>query len=261
MRDANNPGSPSMRAAKVLNHISVALLMTRPQEASGRFVSQLPEAVQAGLKVIHAPLMQISTLGDQISYSGYQGVIFTSAHGVAAAGHVPGSLPAYCVGQRTAQMAKSAGWQAQFSGASAAALVAQLCAAPPPYPLLHLHGRHTRGDIANQLTASGLPCDGQVIYEQELLSLSPEVKREISAQSDVIVPLFSPRTARHFASLGLDQANLTLIALSESVAAELKDLNCKGLRVTKAPDALSMAEMVSDAAVRLTHLEGDNPAQ
>jgi uroporphyrinogen-III synthase len=250
-----------MRAAKVLNHTPVALLMTRPQEASARFVSQLPRGVQAVFKVIHAPLMRVSPLADQISYEGYQGVVFTSANGVAAADHAPGPLPAYCVGQRTTETAKDAGWQAKFCGATAAALVTQLSAAPPPSPLLHLHGRHTREDIASQLTASGLPCDGQVIYEQQLLPLSPKVKREICAQRDVIVPLFSPRTARHFASLGLDQVNLTLIALSESVAAELKGLNCKNLRVSKAPDAISMAEMVRDAAVRLAHLEGDNPAQ
>ncbi len=250
-----------MRDAKVLNRNPVALLMTRPQEASVRFVSQLPQGLQAALKLIPAPLMRVSPLGNQISYEGYHGVIFTSANGVAAAGRAPGSLPAYCVGQRTTETARDAGWQAQFCGATAAALVAQLSAAPPLSPLLHLHGRHTRGDIANQLTALGLPCDGQVIYEQQLLSLSPEVMREISVQRDVIVPLFSPRTARHFASLGLDQVNLTLIALSESVAAELKGLNYKDLRVSKAPHAISMAEMVRDAAVRLAHLEGDNPAQ
>jgi uroporphyrinogen-III synthase len=250
-----------MRDAKVLNRNPVALLMTRPQEASARFVSQLPKELQAALKLIPAPLMRVSPLGDQISYEGYQGVIFTSANGVAAAGHAPGPLPAYCVGQRTTEAAKGAGWQAQFCGATAAALVARLSAAPPRSPLLHLHGRHTRGDVANQLTASGLPCKGQVIYAQKLLPLSPGVRQEISAQSDVIVPLFSPRTARHFASLGLDHVNLTLIALSESVAAEVKGLNYKDLRVSKAPDAISMAEMVRDAAVRLAHLEGDNPAQ
>ena len=247
--------------AKVLSYNPVALLLTRPQEASARFVSQLPQDLQAGLQVLHAPLMQICPLGNQISYEGYQGVIFTSANGVAAAGHASGSLPAYCVGQRTTEAAKEAGWQAQFCGANAAALVDQLSAAPPLSPLLHLHGHHTRGDVANQLTALGLPCKGQLIYEQQLLPLSTKVKREISAQSNVIVPLFSPRTARHFASLGLDHVNLTLIALSESVAAELKGLNYKELRVSKAPDAISMAEMVRDAAVRLAHLEGDNPAQ
>jgi uroporphyrinogen-III synthase len=250
-----------MRDAKVLNRNPVALLMTRPQEASARFVSQLPQELQAALKVIHAPLMRVSPLGDQIAYEGYHGVIFTSANGVVAAGHPPGPLPAYCVGQRTTEAAREAGWQAQFCGATAAALLARLSAASPRSPLLHLHGRHTRGDVANQLTTSGLPCKGQVIYAQKLLPLSPGVKWEISAQSDVIVPLFSPRTARHFASLGLDQVNLTLIALSESVAAEVKGLNYKDLRVSKAPDAISMAELVRDAAVRLAHLEGDNPAQ
>ncbi|MGR3621190.1 uroporphyrinogen-III synthase [Pseudophaeobacter sp.] len=250
-----------MGAERPPSTAQVALLMTRPQAASQRFVAELPEALLAGLRVIHAPLLQISPLEVKIEYAGFAGVIFTSANGVAAAGKPVAGLPVYCVGQRTANSAKKAGWQAQVCGGAAAELVAGLRDLRPPVPLLHLHGRHTRGEVATRLTELGLPCSSQVIYEQQLLPLSLEIKQEISAQSDVMVPLFSPRTARHFASLGLDQVNLSLIALSDAVAAELKDLNCKDLRVSKTPDAIGMAAMVRDAAVRLTHLEGDNPAQ
>ncbi len=239
----------------------VALLMTRPRQASQRFVAQLPVGLQTQLEVIHTPLLQINPLNAEIDFHPYMGVIFTSANGVASAGPPPAAIPAFCVGQRTTAAAEQAGWQAQLCGGSAAELVTHLCEVRPAAPLLHLHGRHTRGDIAQTLTAAGLPCDGQVIYEQQLLSPSDEMKQKISEQTSVIVPLFSPRTARHFASLGLDQMNLSLIALSQAVAAEVKGLHYKDLQVSKTPDARNMAVMVRDAAVRLAHLEGGNPAQ
>lgn len=254
MRDAPVSGSRSKMP-------KVALLMTRPQEGSLRFVAQLPAEILAQLEVIHAPLMQVTPLATAVDLTGYQGAIFTSAHGVAAARSAPAALPAFCVGQRTTQAAEQAGWQARCCGASAAELIAHLSKARPATPLLHLHGRHTRGDIAQKLTSAGLPCEGQVIYDQQLLSPSEEAKQRILAQDAVIAPLFSPRTARHFACLGLDQVNLSLIALSQAVAAELKGLNYKDLQVSRTPDASSMAVMVRDAAVRLTHLEGGNPAQ
>ncbi|MEP4035101.1 uroporphyrinogen-III synthase [Pseudophaeobacter sp.] len=239
----------------------VALLMTRPRQASQHFVAQLPLELQAQITVIYAPLMQITPLNTEIDFQGYTGLIFTSANGVAAAGEAPVPLPAFCVGQRTTAAAEQAGWQAQLCGGSATELVTYLCKVKPAAPLLHLHGRHTRGDIAQTLTAAGLPCEGQVVYEQQLLSPSGEMKQKIIEQTSVIVPLFSPRTARHFASLGLDQVNLSLIALSQAVAAEVKGLHYKDLQVSKTPDARNMAVMVRDAAVRLAHLEGGNPAQ
>ena len=239
----------------------IALLMTRPQEASLRFVAQLPAELQAQLEVIYAPLMRIRALDVTVDFDGYKGVVFSSANGVLAAGQAPASLPAFCVGQRTTKAAEQAGWRAQCCGATAAELIVYLCDARPATPLLHLHGRHTRGDIAQSLTAAGLLCEGQTIYEQQLLALTGEVAQKIQAQDRVIAPLFSPRTARHFASLGLDQVNLSLIALSQAVAVELKGLNYKDLQVSKTPDAHSMSVMVRDAAVRLAHLEGGKPAQ
>lgn len=250
-----------MREARSPSTAQVALLMTRPAAASRRFVGALSADLLAKIEVIHAPLLQITPVEADIDAWAWRGVIFTSANGVAAAGAAERALPAYCVGARTTQAAAKAGWMAEQSGTNAEELLTALIAKHPATPLLHLHGRHTRGDVAARLTAAALPCSSKVIYDQALLPLPADTRRAISAQSQVIVPLFSPRTARHFASLGLDPANLTLIALSEAVAVELKDLNCKDLRVSKTADAFGMAAMVRDAAVRLAHLEGGNPAQ
>lgn len=240
----------------------VPLLMTRPLAAAERFVAGLPEAARARLRVIYAPLMEIRPAQAPVSLQGVKGVIFTSANGVETASRETAArLPAYCVGERTAQAAAKAGWRASCLGHCADELVAALLSQRPEAPLLHLRGGHARGEIAERLTSGGIPCREQILYDQVLLPLTEEAKAALAAQTDVIVPLFSPRTARHFANLCGDAAHLHLIALSPAVAEPLKGLNCKTLRVSKTPDAAALAAAVLDAAAQLSQLEGDRRAE
>ena len=131
------------------------LLMTRPRAASERFVSALPVEVADRVEVCIAPLMEIALSDAPITAADAQGVIFSSANGVQAAraaGLEP-RLPAFCIGRATTAAATGAGWDARFAGEDADALVATLARTRPATPLLHLHGAHTRGDIAGRLTA------------------------------------------------------------------------------------------------------------
>jgi uroporphyrinogen-III synthase len=231
---------------------AVGLLMTRPLPSARRFVEDLSAETRAGLTVIYAPLMRVRPLSGALGATDTQGVgglIFTSANAVATAtGQVSTDLPAYCVGQRTTAEAIGAGWPAQCLGKTADELIARLVDMRPPAPLLHLHGRHTRGDVAQRLTAAGLSCREKVIYDQELLPLNEDALRAITSQQSLIVPVFSPRTARHFAQICPDASNLHLIALSEAVAKPLKVLNCRDLQVCNTPDAGAMSTLVRDAA-------------
>lgn len=240
----------------------VPLLMTRPLAAAERFVAGLPDGARADLQVIYAPLLEIRPAKAPVQLGDAKGVIFSSANGVAAASReTTARLPAYCVGQRTAKAANEAGWAASCLGACADELIAALAGQGPEGPLVHLRGEHARGEIALRLTGAGLICREQAVYDQVLLPLSEAVREAIAAQNDVIVPLFSPRTAHHFANLCGDAANLHLIALSQAVAGPLKGLNCKTLRVSRAPDAQAMQEAVLDAAAQLSRLEGKDRAE
>ncbi|NVK15836.1 MAG: uroporphyrinogen-III synthase [Rhodobacteraceae bacterium] len=240
----------------------VPLLMTRPLAAAKRFAASLPAEALAGLQVIYTPLMEIQPVQAPVRTQGIKGVIFTSANGVEAASReTTVRLPAYCVGERTAQTAAVLGWQAEVLGQCAEELTAALLQKRPEAPLLHLRGAHARGAIAQLLTDGGLPCGEQIVYDQVLLPLTEGAQAALAAQNGVIVPLFSPRTARHFANLCGDASHLHLIALSEAVAEPLKGLNYKAFRVSKAPDAPAMAEAVLDAAAQLSRLEGRGRAE
>ncbi|MGR3761305.1 uroporphyrinogen-III synthase [Roseobacteraceae bacterium NS-SX3] len=238
------------------------LLMTRPRTAAERFVAGLPASVTGALQVVYAPLMRIEARPGGIGLDGVKGVIFTSANAVEAASSATAQrCSAYCVGTNTTSAAARAGWQAECLGRDAGELAAELLQRRPEAPLLHLRGSHSRGDVAARLSAGGIPSGEQVVYDQVLLPLTAEAQSAIAGQTALIVPLFSPRTAEHFASLCGTAGNLHLIALSTAVAEPLKTLNCKDLRICSAPDAKAMAEAVRDAAGQLTRLESGKPAQ
>jgi uroporphyrinogen-III synthase len=239
------------------------LLMTRPQDAARRFVAMLPVNLIAELQVIYAPLMSVQPVGHDIKLDGNEAVIFTSAHAVSAAASVPDyrDRAAYCVGLHTTQVAKDAGWRAQIGGKTADDLVMDLLQRRPSEPLVHLRGRHARGSVAGRLTEAGLTCREQIVYEQPLLTLTTEAKSALSTSQDVIVPIFSPRTARQFAEQCPVGAKVHLIAMSDAVAKPLKSLKYKDLRICREPDAQSMAQLVHEVAARLIRVESDRSAQ
>lgn len=237
-----------------------ALLMTRPREAGERFLELLPVALRAQLPVIHSPLMRISALPVKIDLGGIEAVIFTSGEGVRVTSEAqPHRMRAYCVGERTTQAARDAGWQADCLGDTADALVAALLADQPAGALLHLHGEYTRGAVAKRLSDGGVSCRGQAIYRQDLCPLTTEASDALATQVPLIVPLFSPRTAAHFASLCPETAHLSLIAMSDAVAEVMPRLQSGARHVSKFPSAEAMADLVRDVAQDWLRVEAERP--
>ena len=149
------------------------LLLTRPQPGAAQFLERLSPALRAGAVI--SPLIEIVPTGVAVDLAAFAGVIFTSANGVA---HAPkgGGMTAYCVGPQTTEAAGEAGWQAQMAGLDAKAMIATLSGCAEIGPLLHLAGRHRRGDVAGILSASGLTTEVATVYEQHLLPLTAEAQ-------------------------------------------------------------------------------------
>lgn len=232
--------------------------MTRPRAASERFVAQLPARIRAHVQVLYAPLLNITPLPAPIETTGAKGLIFTSANGVNAAASmaVRRDLPAFCVGPATTEAARAQGWQAQMAGTTAEELIRQLLQTRPVSPLLHLRGEHTRGNVAERLTESGLTVRDQAIYQQALLPLTSEVHAAIAAGSPIIAPLFSPRTARHFAEIWPGSAPLWLVAISAATAEPLYSLDFAGLKIAKDPTPEKMRKAVKKLVIHVLRVEG-----
>ncbi len=237
--------------------------MTRPRAASERFCAQLPGEVRDQLNVIVSPLIEIVPQADALELDGLHGLIFTSTNAVSiAAGLTPQrNLPCYCIGDATTAAAQGAGWQAEKAGANASELVATLSRTQPASPLLHLRGTHSRGDIAARLTGSGCKVREQIVYDQRLVRFSDTAISALAGAGPVIAPVFSPRTARHFAKLHAGGNQLYLAALSGAVAKPLKALKYNALLVAERPDSATMAALVRQLVNRVIRVEGNQRAQ
>ena len=221
------------------------LLLTRPLAQSEHFASTLPENLRARLDIVYAPLMTIQML-DAGRVTGFSGYILTSANGVAALdGADVDGLPAYCVGQRTAEAARARGMVAHSFDGDADALVAGLTALAPAGPLLHLHGAHSRGAVAARLTQAGLSVQARIVYDQVAQSLPQGLVNRLQSGDRAIAPLFSPRTARLFAAQCQQALQTDVICLSQSVAASMNPQTYRGIHICDAPDGPAMAQAIS----------------
>ncbi len=195
------------------------------------------------VEILVSPLMEIVPVKPEALPGPEDAVIFTSVNGVEAfAEFQPGlGRRAWCVGERTAEAARAAGFDARAGEGAAVRLPEVICREQPVPLLWHMRGRHQRGDVANVLRVLGYDCRSVVIYDQPEQPLDPAIKARLAAGEPMVAPLFSPRSAGLLAAeIKNIGANLRVVALSGAVAREWP-----GRAVICArPDAAAMLEAV-----------------
>ena len=228
-------------------NVKPVLIITRPAPDGDRFASEV--AAQSDVRIIISPLQKIVPV-DAVCGAG--AVIFTSGNGVAQAVRMGlAGERAWCVGDRTAQLAQDAGFNAMSAGGNAEDLIKLILAQKPLESLTHIRGREARGDIALRLIAAGIPCVDLIAYEQEPLPLSDPAKAALEGENLTLIPLFSPRAA----ILLLKQVNVGLgaqfIVMSKAVADELTGAQ---VQVLDAPNGEAMLTAVIGACRNLPSL-------
>ena len=223
-----------------------SLLLTRPEAQSRRFAQDCAAALGYVPETVIAPVMAISWRDGAPDLSGLAGVILTSAQGARALARVApvAGLTAHCVGDKTAEIARSLGMNATSASGAAEDLVAMLAGRAGPF--LHVHGAQTRGDVASQLCAAGTPTRSLVLYDQPPVPLTDAAQHLLAGDTPVVAPLFSPRSAKLLASAARDaRAPLMLAALSPAVAEAWSGPAPKALVVADRPDAASLLAAVA----------------
>lgn len=199
------------------------LLLTRPEPASRRFAAQ---AAHLGLDTVIAPVLRIVPVDhDAARLAQARGLVFTSAHAVPAAG--PGrGRPAICVGPATARAAQAAGFQVTEGPGDAARMLPLLEGLEAGW--LHPHGAHV---------AKRLPVPGMVVYDQIPQPLDAAAQALLAGRAPVIVPLFSPRSARVLSAQAEGaRAPLWLVAISAAAAAGWQAPQAR-VQLADSPDA------------------------
>ncbi len=218
------------------------LILTRPKAQSEGFAAEVMASWDGPLQIIQSPLIEIVPL--EVQPTPTDAVIFTSANGVASAArlNLTVGLTAWCVGSKTAALAKAAGFAPIEGPGDANGLIATIIASHPSGRIVHIRGKHARGDVSKRLNAAGIACMDLVTYDQRERPLSVQAHETISAANFVIFPLFSPRTATILAKQEPISSDVVIIALSEAVRDALPVGFARQVITAEKPDQAAMLE-------------------
>ena len=220
----------------------VPVILTRPLEQAERFARSLP---WGALSVI-SPLLRIVPIKTNVDLANFDSFLFTSENGVRA---IENTLTAegriaYCVGDRTAEAASSAGFTARSAKGTAEELIALISEQAPGGRLLHVHGAHTRGDVSARLVANGIKAESAAFYDQLAEPLNEQAMGVLAAQRS-LVPLFSPRTSAVFASCCPEAPKAEVLCLSEAVADALAGGRYADVATVQSPTAAAILDEIS----------------
>ena len=225
------------------------LLVTRPDPDGTATAAEI--AARLPVETIVSPVVARTDTGAVWQGPAPDGVILTSSAALStlAAQALPSGLPAWCVGDRTAEAAERAGFAARSANGDADALVALVTAERPAGLLVHLRGENSRGDVAGRLRAAGLSADDLVVYRQSARPLTDAARAALDGDAPVVAPLYSPFSARALADQGPFRAPLHLVAISEATAQAASGLPAESVAVAEVPSGNAMIRL-TDATLR-----------
>lgn len=241
----------------------IAVLITRPAPYGDEFAAILRAQPGGDLRMILSPALTIEAQGALPDLGGYRWLIFTSRNGVRhfAAQSDRRDIPAYAVGDATADEARALGIEAISSSGDARDLVARIRADGAEGPMLHLRGAHAAANVADALRTAGIAADEAVIYAQRTAPLSDEARAALAGDGTIIAPVFSPRSAAVLFAGGLPSAPVVVLTISDAAAARVPDGAASALLVADRPDAAAMLRLWPAALSAAYRLEGTKRAQ
>jgi len=230
------------------------LLVTRPREQAEALADRLRTA---GHDVIIDPMLGIRFLDiDLPPLDGVQAILLTSRNGARALAQSTErrDVAILAVGDATAEAARAEGFasvQSAEGDAEDLIALASRVLSPSEGRVVHVSGFDIAEDVAAALAARGFEAARIPAYEAETASrLSSETQSALRAEGLDAVLLHSPRAAKTFAALvesgGLaDRLNsVNALVLSEQVAAAVRQLPWRDLRVAARPTEEALLELI-----------------
>jgi uroporphyrinogen-III synthase len=235
------------------------LLITRP-EPDGERTAQALRA--RGHDVVLAPVLRVETLDADVGAPPWAAVLMTSANAArAVATHSQRDeivrRPAFTVGDRSAEAARSAGFTEVTSAkGDSEALIALVASrlTPGTAPLLYLAGAERAADVPGALRTHGFTVRTAVVYRAvALAALPPEAAAALAAGRVDAVLHFSARTVAVFLDLVqgatlLDKSlNCQHYCLSSGGAAKLRAAGASRVALAARPDEAALLDLVGRA--------------
>ena len=185
------------------------VLVLRPQPGASATVER---AQQRGLDAVAIPLFEIEPVSWEIpDAAAFDGLLLTSANAVRIAGEQLESLrglPAYAVGEATAEAAREAGFDIAATGDSGVDRL--LDSIDPNLKLLHLSGQERRDPENARQTITPL-----IVYRA--------VPIEAELPDSGVALIHSPRAGRRLAELAINRGNIAIASISAAAAEAVGD--------------------------------------
>jgi uroporphyrinogen-III synthase len=219
--------------------MSRRVLITRSEPGASETAGRL---VALGYQPIVEPLFGIEPI--PAALPAFDALAFTSANGVRAFARMSArrDVPVFCVGARTAEATREAGFAEVLSADGDVGALARLIEArlPAGARLLHSGNEESRGDLAGQLKAAGKTSVFVATFRATPVAApGPALAAHLSGKpSFETVLIHSPRGAAvlaRFAGAAPGRAALNVAAISPAAAAPLNSL-AKRIEIAAVPD-------------------------
>jgi uroporphyrinogen-III synthase len=224
------------------------ILVTRSEPGASETAQRLRAA---GFDVIVEPLFAIVPVDAAIPE--FDALAFTSANGARQFARLSRRRDArvFCVGARTAQAARDAGFTEVVSADGDVEALIDLIARKLPHEmrLLHVGNAESRGDLAERLSAAGhVAWFVPVFHAAPVQSPGPNLAALLAGEAQInAVMVHSPRAATILAGF-VDSAGgralPPIVAISEAAAAPLAD-HAARIEIAATPDETALVSALA----------------
>ena len=213
------------------------ILLTRPLEDCSEMIIKFKSL---GHQVSHLPLLNIEKIDyEQINFSDYKGIIFTSANAVRYLDHknIDKNLLCFCVGSATEKKARSAGFQNVIAAEGNVGNLKELILQnfdQKDGQLIYISGETISVDLDQQLTNEGYSVkrivNYRTIYNQKF---DDNFVRELMLKIPDMVYIYSQNSASSFLNfIKINQSeslwmNTNLMCIGEKTSSILNEIKWK----------------------------------
>ena len=213
------------------------ILLTRPLEDCSEMIIKFKSL---GHQVSHLPLLSIEKIDyDQINFSVYKGIIFTSANAVKYLDHknIDKNLLCFCVGSATEKKARSAGFQNVIAAEGNVGNLKELILQnfdQKDGQLIYISGETISVDLDQQLTNEGYSVkrivNYRTIYNQKF---DDNFIKELMLKIPDMVYIYSQNSASSFLNfIKINQSeslwmNTNLMCIGEKTSSILNEIKWK----------------------------------
>jgi uroporphyrinogen-III synthase len=213
------------------------ILLTRPLEDCSEMIIKFKSL---GYQVSHLPLLSIEKIDyEQINFSDYKGIIFTSANAVKYLDHknIDKNLLCFCVGNATEKKARSAGFQNVIAAEGNVGNLKELILQnfdQKDGQLIYISGETISVDLDQQLTNEGYSVkrivNYRTIYNQKF---DDNFIKELMLKIPDMVYIYSQNSASSFLNfIKINQSeslwmNTNLMCIGEKTSSILNEIKWK----------------------------------